>query len=586
MKKRLTLAALLLLSITTIQFPVSAQSTAVRQKAVAEKLERAAADAKPANPVTSEKVETDMSEALTLIQENHVSGSKIDYNELFKSSIESMLHSLDPHSNYFDSKEFEEFRTEQGSRYFGIGATIGDLRDADNEGKVATYIKATFDEAPAHRAGLRYGDKILEVNGQSMLGKPFSEVRNHLRGPRGTSAKLKIERYGTKKVELIDIVRDAVPQPSIPEVYMVRPGVGYISMTGGFNQTTFGEFSEGIKKLKAEGLQQLVIDLRGNGGGLVRQATLTANMFLNREQIIFTQKGRIRGSYDVAKSDNVSPEQVPIVVLVNGGSASASEILAGALQDHDRALIVGETTFGKGLVQNPFVLDYGSMVLLTIAKYETPSGRAIQRDYSNGDLYNYYSKGGTLRDEKPTNSTPTGTETKTDLGRPVYSGGGITPDEVVKPTLLTPEQVTIRTKLVDPVFAFSLDLIYGKVAGYETYKIDRPIDFAGDVKAGEFPIPDALYNAFKSYAVAKYKVTPAQVDKEKDFVARSIRTELATASYGMYTAFQINNDIDNQLKRAIELLPKARELSTKAAEAWKARPKSQTTAIEGPKGNE
>lgn len=580
MKKRLTLAFLLLISITTVQFPVSAQSTAVRQKAVTEKL---AADAKATNPVTAEKVELDLSEALTVIQENHVSAGKIDYNDLFKSSIESMLHTLDPHSNYFDSKEFEEFRTDQGSKYFGIGATIGDLRDADNGGKVATYIKATFDEAPANRAGLRYGDKILEVNGQSMLGKPFSEVRNHLRGPRGTAAKLTIERYGSKKVETIDIVRDAVAQPSIPEIYMIKPGIGYIAMTGGFNQTTYGEFSEGFKKLKQDGMQQLVIDLRNNGGGLVRQATLIANMFLNREQIIFTQKGRIRGSYDVQRSDNSSPEQVPIVLLVNSGSASASEILAGALQDHDRALIVGETTFGKGLVQNPFVLDYGSMVLLTIAKYETPSGRAIQRDYSNGDLYNYYSKGGTLRDDKPTNATPTGTESKTDLGRPVYSGGGITPDDSVKATLLTPEQVTIRTKLQDPVFAFSLDLIYGKVAGFENYKIDRAIDFAGDIKPGEFPVPDALYQAFKAFAAAKYKVPAAQIDKEKDFVARSLRTELATASYGMYTAFQTSNDVDNQLKRAIELLPQARELSNKAAEAWKARPKSQTTAVDGTK---
>jgi carboxyl-terminal processing protease len=269
-------------------------------------------------------------------------------------------------------------------------------------------------------------------------------------------------------------------------------------------------------------------------------------------------------------------------MLVNSGTASASEILAGALQDHDRALIVGETTFGKGLVQNPFILDYGSMVLLTIAKYETPSGRLIQRDYSNGDLYAYYSKGGTLRDDKAT-AAPSGAESKTDLGRPVYSGGGITPDEPIKAALLTPDQIQIRTKLQDPVFAFSLDLIYGKIAGFESYKVDRPIDYLSDVKATDFPVTDALYQAFKNFAMAKYKVPAAQVDREKEYVGRALRTELATAAFGMYTSYQIGNDFDNQLKRGLELLPKARELSQKADAAWKARPKTQTTALDGSK---
>jgi carboxyl-terminal processing protease len=578
-KQRLTLALLIITSLFTLQFPAAAQSTAVRQKVVAEKI-AAAADSKSSNPVTTEKMELDMAEALTVIQENHVNGKQLDYNELFKSSIESMLHTLDPHSNYFDAKEFAEFRTEQNSQYFGIGATIGDLRTNEKGDGLSTYIKATFDKAPANLAGLRYGDKIVEVNGTSMVGKPFTDVRTFLRGPRGTVAKITVERYDTKKLETVEIVRDAVAQPSIPEAYMIRPGVGYIAMTGGFNQTTYGEFSESYKKLKAQGMQQLVLDLRSNGGGLVRQATQVANTFLNREQVIFTQKGRIRGSYDVQRSDNGDPEQLPMVVLVNRGTASASEILAGALQDHDRALIVGETTFGKGLVQNPFVLDYNSMVLLTIAKYETPSGRLIQRDYSNGDLYSYYNLGGTLRDEKA--QTPTGVESKTDTGRPVYSGGGITPDEPIKANLLTNEQITVRSKLLDPVFAFSLDLVYGKISGFESYKVDHPIDYDSDIKATDFPVNETLYQAFKKYAIEKYKVPAAQVDKERDYVGRAIRTELSTAAYGMYTSYQIGNDYDNQLKRALESLPRAKDLAQKAADAWKARPKSpQTTALDG-----
>jgi carboxyl-terminal processing protease len=587
-KKRLTLALLIITSLVSLQLPALAQSTVARQKVVAEKAaEKAASDSKVGAAVTTEKLEGDMAEALTVIEENYVSGKQLDYNEVFKSSIESMLHTLDPHSNYFDPKEFAEFATEQNSQYFGIGATIGDLRANEKGDGLSTYIKATFPDAPANRAGLRYGDKILDVNGTSMVGKPFTDVRTFLRGPRGTVAKITVEHYDTKKQETVEIYRDAVAQPSIPESYMIRPGVGYIAMTGGFNKTTYGEFAEGYKKLKSQGMTQLVLDLRSNGGGLVRQATQVANTFLNRDQVIFTQKGRIRGSYDVQRSDNTTPEQVPMVVLVNRGTASASEILAGALQDHDRAILVGETTFGKGLVQNPFPLDYGSMVLLTIAKYETPSGRLIQRDYSNGDLYSYYNLGGTLRDDKQP-PAPTGAESKTDTGRPVYSGGGITPDEPIKAALLNNEQVQIRTKLLDPVFAFSLDLVFGKVPGMESYKVTAPIDFTGDIKTTDFPMTEALYQSFKKYAIDKYKVPAAQIDKEREFVGRALRTELATATYGMYTSFQVNNEFDNQLKRAIEVLPRARDLAQKAADTWKANPnKGQTTtALDGGKGNE
>ena len=171
---------------------------------------------KSGNVVTVENIEQDVAEALAVIESNHYVGRKINYNDVFKSSIDGMLHTLDPHSNYFDAKEFEQFRTDQSSRYYGIGATIGDLSDPDGK-VVATFIRATFDNAPAHRAGLRFGDKIVEINGASVLGKPYSEVRNLLRGPRGTTAKLVVERYGTGKRENIDIVRDAVPQPSIAE---------------------------------------------------------------------------------------------------------------------------------------------------------------------------------------------------------------------------------------------------------------------------------------------------------------------------------------------------------------------------------
>ncbi len=540
---------------------LSAQTTGVARNNGAAAPATASA---PAKAVKLEDISNDVAEALSVIESNAAVG-KIDYNKVVKTSIEGMLNALDPHSNYFDAKEFEEFRTSQASRYFGIGATIGDLSDAD--GKVlATYIRATFDGAPAHRAGLRYGDKIVEVNGTSVVGKSFPEVRDLLRGPRGTPAKLVVERHGTGERRNVEIVRDAVAQPSVQEAYMLRPGVGYIAMTGGFNQTTFAEFTEAMKNLKAKGMTQLVLDLKGNGGGLVSQAYRVADTFLQSGQNIFTQKGRIAGATQPFAAQNRNPETMPVVVLVNNQSASASEIVAGALQDHDRALIVGETTFGKGLVQSPFQLEYGSMLLLTVAKYETPSGRLIQRDYSDGNLYNYYTGGGVGREDEE-NPQPRGEEMRTDAGRPVYSGGGIDPDVEVKPDMIPIERARYQQRMNNSIFAFAMDVAYGKAPGFETLKVDRPIKFNYDITAGDFPITEDLYKAYKKYAVKNYKYTDAQLDAEREFIERSLRAELVTAAFGTTSSFQVYNEQNNQLKKAIELLPQARQLAIEGARA-------------------
>jgi carboxyl-terminal processing protease len=546
--------SLLVFSLSAQSF-VFAQSGTSSSKLTAPKIERGATVTKSKSPVTGEMIESDLAEALSVIEENYVTGKKLDYNQLFKSSIDGMLHTLDPHSNYFDAKEFEQFRTEQRSEYYGIGATIGDFKDGET---VWTYIRATFENSPAWRAGLRYGDRITEVNGVSMKNKAFFEVRNHLRGPRGTTAKLTVQRHGSPSTRTVEIVRDAVPQPSIPEAYMIKPGVGYIAMTGGFNQTTAGEFQEAMRGLKAAGMEQLVLDLRGNGGGLVNQAYRVANAFLQTGQVVFTQKGRVEGTTHAFRAENSSPERTPLVILVNRNTASASEILAGALQDHDRALIVGESTFGKGLVQQPFPLPYNSALLLTIAKYQTPSGRDIQRDYSNGNLYDYYTQGGTLREERKPGQT-NGTERKTDGGRVVYEGGGITPDETVKPQTLNQTQ----QRLNYPAFGFALELAAGKVAGFENYKIDRPIEFGKDLKATDFPVGDAVFAAFKRYVESKpeFGISAAQIDRERAFVTRQLRFELATAAYGSTTAFQTYNEADPQIARGIQLLPRARELA-------------------------
>ncbi|HEY0385839.1 MAG TPA: S41 family peptidase, partial [Pyrinomonadaceae bacterium] len=259
-------------------------------------------------------------------------------------------------------------------------------------------------------------------------------------------------------------------------------------------------------------------------------------------------------------SDNDAPDQTPLVVLVNRGTASASEIVAGALQDHDRALIVGENSFGKGLVQIPFPMEYGTAVMLTIAKYYTPSGRLIQRDYSNSSFYDYYTRGGSLRDERlRTPANPAGPESRTDTGRVVYGGGGIAPDEVIAPRVLSPAE----QRLADPIFAFTLELARGRVKGFESYKVERPIEFGHDLKETEFPMTDELYKAFRDFATAQasFKVTGAQLDRERPFIQDRIRHELATAAFGTVTGYQVFNAADPQISKGISLLPRARELA-------------------------
>ncbi|MBA2341137.1 MAG: PDZ domain-containing protein, partial [Pyrinomonadaceae bacterium] len=326
---------------------------------------------------TTGAVEQDFSDALTIVEQNYVDGGKLDYNTVIKSSIIGMLRSLDPHSNYYDRAEFEELRTDQRSEYFGIGASINNWRL--NGDQVDTYIMATFEGSPAERAGLRYGDRIVSVDGQTMAGKSSAEVRDKIRGPRGTTVKVAVERTSNGRTETVEITRDAVPQPSVPDYYMLRPGVGYVDMTRGFNYETAAELDRAIEVLRERGATSLVLDLRGNPGGFLDQAVKVADEFLSRGQVILTQKGRSRGGERTYKSNNNQPNVTPLVVLINGGSASASEIVAGALQDHDRALIVGENSFGKGLVQSIIPLEYGAGLTLTSAKYYTPSGRLIQR---------------------------------------------------------------------------------------------------------------------------------------------------------------------------------------------------------------
>jgi carboxyl-terminal processing protease len=524
----------------------------------------------PNNP--TEAVAQDFSEALSVIQENYIDGNKLDFNNVYKASIGGMLRSLDPHSNYFDREEFEEMMTDQRSEYFGIGASILNYSIGDS---VDTYIAATFQNAPAARAGLRFGDRIDAVDGVSMHAKLSAEVRDKIRGPLGSHVQLTITHAASGTADVIEIVRDAVPQPSVPDAYMIRPGVGYIDMTRGFNRDTAQGLERKLNFLRANGMTSLVLDLRNNPGGLLDQAIQVAEAFLPAGQLILTQKGRNGLNDHTYESSRSDPEKMPLVILVNDFTASASEIVAGAMQDHDRALIVGQTSFGKGLVQSIIYVPDRCLrdcagLTLTSAKYYTPSGRLIQRDYSDGGFYSYIYRGGTLRSEDPNKGKPIGPASRTDTGRPVYGGGGITPDEQVKVTPLSNVQLRLR----DPIFFFARDLATGRVAGLDKYKVDRPIEFGHVIEPADFPITNEVFKAFNDYVAkdANWKTLAPQLDRNRWYIETELRFNLATAGYGTVTAQQVRMREDPQVAKAIEVEPRARDLARAAVRARMSQP--------------
>jgi carboxyl-terminal processing protease len=519
---------------------------------------RSARSTSPAIPL----VEKDFDEALKVIHENYIDGSKLDYNSVFKSAIIGMLRSLDPHSNYYDRDEFEELRTDQRSEYYGVGASIQNyITGAEPD----TYITATFQNSPAARAGLRFGDRIVAVDGVKMTGKPSLEVRDKIRGPRGSTVQVTVERASDKRLQTVDITRDAVPQPSVPDAYIVKPGVGYVDMTRGFNYSTTEELRDALQLLHSKGANSLVLDLRNNPGGFLDQAIHVAEVFLPSGQLILTQKGRNGLRDNIHVSKNNSPDPIPLVILINNNTASASEIVAGAMQDHDRALIVGQTSFGKGLVQSIIPLDYGAGLTLTSAKYYTPSGRLIQRDYSDSSLYDYYTRGGSKAlDQKPGDTKPTGPGKKTDTGRPVYGGGGIAPDENVDARTVTQSQ----RRLLSPLFAFTRELVNGRVDGAADYTVAGGINFNHEWQSTDFTITEPVLKAFKEFVAndPTFKSLTPLIEHNRAFIEMQLRFNVVTAAYGRVMAERVFITTgDQQVARAVAVLPRARDLAMSAS---------------------
>jgi carboxyl-terminal processing protease len=498
----------------------------------------------------ADRIKGDVSEALDIIRANYVGGKKLNYAELNKSAISAMLHVLDPHSNYYDPADYREMLTDQNSEYFGIGATIANYTIGDEMG---VFVISTAPESPAARAGLRFGDRIRTVNGEKADGKDSFDIREKIRGPKGTLVRLTVERSATARVENIDLRRGTVAQPSIPDAYMLRPGVGYIDFSNGFNYTTSDELNVALTDLREQGMTSLVLDMRDNPGGILDQAVKVAERFLPAGQVIVSQHGRFELDNRTFRSSGKKTENLPLVVLVNGNSASATEIVAGALQDYDRALIVGEQTFGKGLVQSVINLPADAGLTLTTARYYTPSGRSIQRDYANAGLYDYLH-------HKETSTPANNLVNYTRGGRKVFSGNGITPDEQVRAERMD----QLKYDLLDPIFAFAREAVNGRIVGLENYRVPRTVETSHRIKPADYPVTAEVLRAFAEFVAARqgtWAITPAQLEAERRFISQRLRYNFISAAFGNVTAAQVLVEQDPQVAKAVEALPRSRDLA-------------------------
>ena len=504
--------------------------------------------------LTTDKIVADYRQALEVIDENYV--GPVDREKITESSVQGMLFTLDPHSTFFSRDEFRKLYEDQSSQFYGIGVSILQHRDG-------VYIQSIIPNTPADKAGLRYGDRFVEIEGKDAKSYSSAEVSKNVRGTRGTPVNVKVERAGVDKPLDFTIVRGGVPLPSIRNYFMLNNSVGYIGFTGGFQETSADEMDQAIGDLKKQGMQSLVLDLRGNPGGLLPQAIEIVSRFVPRGETVVSVKGRSKYTQtQELRTVGNNTQNFPLVVMINGGSASASEIVAGAIQDYGRGLIVGSDSFGKGLVQRVFPLNYGTGLTLTTARYYTPYGRSLQRDYSNGSIYDYYTHHSEDGESDPaaaadTKPKPAGSPVTTAGGRVFYGGRGIEPD--VKSSALA--YTALRGRTSEAAFFFVRQLIAGQIKGFENYKADKQ-NFKPTVQPEDFQISDKLFDAFRAYT-AKDKangLTANNINSEIDYAKTRLRDELATANNSTEAGQQVLLETDPQVLKAIEEIPDAKKL--------------------------
>lgn len=466
---------------------------------------------------------------------------------IYDGAIPGMLHVLDPHSNFYDPKAYAQMREDQHGRYYGVGMTI---QPQLVDGTVKIFVLFANPGTPANRAGIRPGDMIVTVDGKTTDGMDSAAVASLLKGPRGTHVSVVMSREGSTKPITFDVTRDEIPRPSVDVAFEIKPGVGYIHVTN-FQETTSREVGDALDQFRSKGpLKGLVIDLRGNPGGLLNQAVEMSSKFLQKGQTVVSQHGRIDRDQVYAVQSGEEGPKYPIVVLVNRNTASAAEIVSGALQDHDRALIVGETTFGKGLVQTVFNVSENTGLALTTFHYYTPSGRLIQRPYDHMSMYDYFY----VRDASNPKDNANREVKLTDAGRTVYGGGGITPDEHIEP--LKSDHTQDELYINHAFFNFAR-FYYGS---HPTVTKD-------------FVVDDAVLSTFKGYLKSKkIDVTDQDFSANLDWIKEAIKENLFTTQFGQEEGLEVHDEWDPQIQKAISYLPQAEALEQHL------QPKTTTTA--------
>ena len=461
-----------------------------------------------------------------LVEQNYAEPVNAD-KAIYNGAIPGMLRALDPHSNFFDPKTYALMREEQRGKYYGVGMQVGPRNNK-------VIVVAPFVGSPAYRAGLRPGDIIVAVDGKPTDNMNTTEVADLLKGPKGTAVRITIMREGADKALEFSMTRDEIPRFSVDVHEMVKPGIGYMHVAS-FNETTGHEVQESLDQFGD--LKGLILDMRGNPGGLLSEAVDVCDKFLKKGAVIVSHHGRASAE-KVYRASHGSGKDYPIVVLVNRGTASAAEIVSGALQDHDRALIVGETTFGKGLVQTVYPLSENTGLALTTAKYYTPSGRLIQREYEGVSLYDYYN-------HLENDANQQHELKQTDSGRQVYGGGGITPDVKIP----TPKANGLQDRLLQhyAFFNFAKHYLIGK-------HIQR-----------NFEVTDDVMQEFRTFLQKEnVQFSEQELSEVADWVKSNIKSELFISEFGQQAGLAVRAETDPEVIKAIDLLPQAKALSENA----------------------
>lgn len=485
-------------------------------------------------------------EALNLVQKNYV--DDVNADKLTEAAIKGMLAQLDPHSTYISQDQLKRINEDFQGSFEGIGVEFDIVNDT-------ITIVTPISGGPSEALGILAGDKIVKIDGVNAVGMTREDVPKKLRGPKGTKVTVSISRGGSPNLIDFEITRDKIPLYSVDASFMINNEVGYARVTR-FSATTYDEFAKALADMKKQGMKKLVLDLRNNPGGYLDQAFKMASMFIERGKKIVYTKSRIPAFNDEYISEGGEYTNMPLIVLVNDGSASASEIVSGAIQDWDRGLIVGENTFGKGLVQRQYDLSDGSAMRVTTSRYYTPSGRLIQKPYEGGEYKKMLTnpeEGDNLYHTNDTKDTAR-PEFKTMGGRTVYGGGGVTPDFVVGLDTLTDYSVQLRRVNLFLEFANNY---------YDANKDNLKSSYSDFLKFRDnFQVTQNMLDDFKGLAASKnITFNDEQYNRDIDFITTSIKSIIARDIWGNNGSMAVWLATDKQFEKAMTLFPEAEKLA-------------------------